>query len=177
MYGHAEKGDREKPVIIEANSATLDQKAQVSIFTGNVILTQGTMCLLASKVILREDAPNSHYAEGSGIPVKFKQKMDNSPNYLEAEAQRFNYDGKTGILRLYDKAWVKRGGDEVRSDIIIYDTIQETYEAQAKKEGRVNITITPKQENKPQVDKSNGKANQSAAHKKISSVPNESAGQ
>ena len=142
---YAEKSDRDKPMNIEASHASLDQKSQVSVFTGNVRIVQGTMQLVASKVMIREDKEGHQYSEGSGSPVKFKQKMDNSPDYLEAQALRFTYNGKTGILKLYDKAWVKRGTDELKGDSIMYDMNQETYEAHTQKEGRVKVTIIPKE--------------------------------
>jgi lipopolysaccharide export system protein LptA len=149
MQIYAEKSDRDKPMNIEASHASLDQKSQISVFTGNVMIVQGTMRLVADKVMIREDKQGNHYSQGSGAPVKFRQKMDNSPDYIEAQALRFTYDGKTGILKLYDKAWVKRGTDEVKGDIITYDMNQETYDAHTQKEGRVNVTILPKEKSQP----------------------------
>lgn len=149
MPVYAEKADRDKPMNIEAQNATLDQKTQVSVFTGNVVVVQGTMHLQANKVTVHEDNDGNQYSEGAGTPVKFRQKMDNSPDYLYAEALRYTYDGKTGILTLYDKAWVQRGTDEVRGDVVIYNTHEETYEARTKEQGRVNVVITPKKKTSP----------------------------
>ena len=146
-YAHAEKDDRTKPMHIEANNAHLNQKTQISIFTGNVKVVQGTMQLLANKVTVREDAEGHQFCEGDGTPIQFKQKMDRSLDYLEAQASRFDYNGKTGILKLYDRARVKQGVDEVKGDVIIYDTHKETYEAQTQNVSRVHITITPKKKN------------------------------
>ncbi|MDP3420811.1 MAG: LptA/OstA family protein, partial [Thiobacillus sp.] len=44
---HAEKADRDKPVNIEANTVTLDDIKKISIYQGNVILSQGTLMLRA----------------------------------------------------------------------------------------------------------------------------------
>lgn len=147
MYGHAEKNDRDQPMNIEANNAILDQKTQTSVFTGDVIIVQGTMRMRANKVSVREDKEGYQYSSGNGAPAKFMQKMDNSSDYLEAQALRFEYNGKTGILTLYDAAWIKRGTDEVRSDVITYNMNQETYEAYTPHAGRVNVVITPKKKN------------------------------
>jgi lipopolysaccharide export system protein LptA len=157
---YAEKSDRVKPMDIEANHASLDQKSQLSVFTGNVMMVQGTMRLLANKVMIREDKEGNQYSEGQGTPVKFRQKMDNSPDYIEAQALRFTYDGKTGILKLYDKAWVRRGKDEVKGDIITYDMQHETYDAHTQQASRVNVTITPKEKahkSKPSITQPSGK--------------------
>ena len=40
---HAEKADRTKPVNIEADRVTVDDKNKIHIFEGHVVLTQGTM--------------------------------------------------------------------------------------------------------------------------------------
>lgn len=174
---YAAKADRENPMHIEASNARLDQKTQVSVFTGNVIIVQGTMQLLASKVMVREDAEGNQYSEGSGAPVRFRQKIDNSPDYLEAQALRFDYNGKTGILKLYDKAWVKRGVDDVKGDVITYDMNQETYEAQTQQAGRVNVTITPKKKSAPQTDKNAEKTGKPAGRDKLPGVFTEHTGQ
>ncbi|MFN4063412.1 MAG: LptA/OstA family protein, partial [Parazoarcus communis] len=39
----AERADRDKPVDIEANRVTVDDRNKVHIFEGDVVLTQGTL--------------------------------------------------------------------------------------------------------------------------------------
>lgn len=144
---YAEKADREKPLHITANEMDLDQKVQLSTFIGHVEIKQGTMQLYADKVSIREDQERYQYADGEGSPVKFRQKMDNSSDELFAQALRFNYDEKKGILTLYNKAWVKRGEDQISSDVIIYDLNQERYHAKTQKDQRVNVIFMPKKKN------------------------------
>ncbi|GAA5784083.1 lipopolysaccharide export system protein LptA [Chitiniphilus shinanonensis] len=144
----AETADREKPMNIEADRATYDQKQSLGTYTGNVIVTQGTMTLKSAYLTVRQDPEGNQFATGNGNPVDFKQRMD-AGEWVMAKSQRFDYDGKAGILKLMDKAWVRRDtGDEVIGDVIIYNLNTETYEAQGGtsggKPGRVNITIQPK---------------------------------
>ena len=40
---HAEKADRDKPVNLEADTVTLDDIRKISVYEGNVILSQGTL--------------------------------------------------------------------------------------------------------------------------------------
>ncbi|MBP8276802.1 MAG: lipopolysaccharide transport periplasmic protein LptA, partial [Propionivibrio sp.] len=46
---YAEKGDREKPINLEADRVSLDDINKVQIFEGNVVMTQGTMQIRTSK--------------------------------------------------------------------------------------------------------------------------------
>ncbi|MCX7204667.1 MAG: lipopolysaccharide transport periplasmic protein LptA [Proteobacteria bacterium] len=143
---YAEKTDREKPIKIAAANCVMNQKTQASVCTGDVVMTQGSLSIRADKLNVRQDEAGRSFVSGNGSPVRFRQKMDGSNDWVDAEAQRFDYDGRTSIIKLIDKAWVKRGEDQINSDLIVYDLENEAYQAQSKPEsgGRVNIVITPK---------------------------------
>ncbi len=140
----AEQGDREKPMNIQADNCNYEQKAQRSVCTHNVIVTQGTMTIRADRLVVTQDADGNQFAQGEGKPVRFRQKLDSSGDWLEAESQRFDYDGKKGVVQLFDKAWVRKSQDVVYGDQITYDLKTELYQAKSKPGGRVNITIVPK---------------------------------
>ncbi|UXY15274.1 lipopolysaccharide transport periplasmic protein LptA [Chitiniphilus purpureus] len=144
----AEQTDRDQPMNIQADRAQFNQKESAGTYTGNVIVTQGTMRLTSAQLQVRQDEAGNQYANGSGSPVNFKQRQD-SGEWVYAQALRFDYNGKTGILKLMDKAWVRRdNGDEVIGQTITYNMNDETYEADGGNggggSGRVNITIQPK---------------------------------
>ena len=52
----AEKADRDKPMNIEADNLLHDELKQVSIFTGHVVLTKGTMIMRGDRIEIRTDA-------------------------------------------------------------------------------------------------------------------------
>ncbi|MGL4605146.1 MAG: lipopolysaccharide transport periplasmic protein LptA [Iodobacter sp.] len=143
---YAEKGDREKTINISGANCVMNQKTQSSVCTKDVVLTQGTLSIRGDKLTVRQDEAGNQFVAGNGSPVRFRQKMDGGNEWLDAEALRFDYDGRKGELKLMDKAWVKRGEDQIYSDLITYDLNNEAYQAQGKPEGggRVNIVITPK---------------------------------
>jgi lipopolysaccharide export system protein LptA len=142
---YAEKADREKPIKIAAANCVMNQKTQASVCTTDVVLTQGSLSIRGDKLTARQDEAGFMSIAGNGNPVRFKQKMDGGNEWVDAEAQRFDYDERTGILKLMDKAWVKRGEDQIYSDVITYNLKDEAYQAQSKTEGgRVNIVINPK---------------------------------
>ncbi|MFM8344780.1 MAG: LptA/OstA family protein, partial [Betaproteobacteria bacterium] len=55
----AEKADRQQPLNIEADqSSTVDMARRVVVFNGRVVLTQGTLRILADRVELAEVGDN-----------------------------------------------------------------------------------------------------------------------
>ena len=169
----AESADRDKPIELEADSLSVNDAKKTSTYTGNVILTQGTLIIRATKLIVREDKDGFQHSTSTGNPTTFKQKREGKNEYMEGSAQRIEYDGRMDKVQLYTKAWVKRGQDIVYGDYISYDAIAEYAEVigGAKTEtgstgsGRVKATIQPKNKPgqtapKPETDKpESGKAN------------------
>ena len=52
---HAERADRGKPVNIEADRVTVDDKNKIHIFEGHVVLTQGTLTIRSDKLVVSQD--------------------------------------------------------------------------------------------------------------------------
>jgi len=149
----AEKADREKPIELEADTVTVNDAKKTSIYTGNVILTQGTLIIRGDKLVVREDQQGFQHSTSYGNPTTFKQKRDGKDEYMEGSAQRIEYDGRMDKVQLYTKAWVKRGEDIVHGDYISYDANAEYAEVigggsqaatAATPTGRVKAVIQPK---------------------------------
>jgi len=153
----AERADRDKPVYLEADRATVEdvnrkEGSRVSIFTGNVVLTQGTLRINADKMIMKEDLHGFRHATAIGDLVSFRQKRDGLDEYVEGWSQRAEYDNKTDKIELFRQARLKRGSDEVQGDYISYDMNSEFFQVIGSKERgvetgpdkRVRIIIQPK---------------------------------
>ncbi|HUL42120.1 MAG TPA: lipopolysaccharide transport periplasmic protein LptA [Burkholderiales bacterium] len=145
----AERADRDKPVNVEADKVNVDDIKKVSVFEGNVVVTQGTIVVHANKMILRQDANGFNSGTAYGNPATFRQKMEGRDEYIEGEAQRIEYDGKTENLELFDHAYIKRGQDELRGNYISYNAVTEFYQAlsgtQPADAGRVHAVIQPRE--------------------------------
>lgn len=148
----AEKADRNKPIDIESDNLTSNDAKKISIYTGNVILTQGTLEIHADKLVVHEDTEGFQHSTSTGNPTTFRQKMEGKDEYMQGSAQRIEYDGRMDKVQLYVKAWVKRGEDIVKGDYIMYDASAEYAEviggpqgATAENpKGRVHAVIQPK---------------------------------
>jgi lipopolysaccharide export system protein LptA len=168
----AEAADRNKPIELEADTVTVDDAKKISIYSGNVILTQGTLVIHAAKLIVREDKEGFQNSTSTGNPTTFKQKLEGKSEYMQGSAQRIEYDGRMDKVQLYTKAWVKRGEDIVYGDYISYDANAEYAEVigGGKSEsgstgGRVKAIIQPK--NKPRSPLSEAPAEQENASKTL----------
>jgi len=146
----AEKADREKEIVLNADRIVADDAKKTSVSEGNVIVTQGTMRMTAEKVTVREDPEKHKYYIATGSPVTFKQKLDNSDEWVEGFAQRAEFDDLNDVLRLYDKARVLRSKNEIIGDYITYDMRRELAEVTGNtpghenaKGGRVKAVIEP----------------------------------
>lgn len=153
LEARAEAADRDKPIDLEADTVKVDDSKQISTYSGNVILTQGTLEIRADKLIVREDQGGFQHSTSLGSPTTFKQKMEGKNEYMQGSAQRIEYDGRMDKVQLFTKAWVKRGEDIVHGDYIMYDANAEYAEvigggSQAATpgtpSGRVRAIIQPK---------------------------------
>jgi lipopolysaccharide export system protein LptA len=149
----AERSDREKPINLEADKVTVDDKKQTSTFEGNVILTQGTLKITADRILVRQDKNGIQTATAYGKPATFKQKRDAVDEYVEGFAEQAEYDGRTEKLELFHNALLKRGQDEVRGNYITYEVNSEFMQvfgntpqntSSSKPGGRVTAIIQPK---------------------------------
>jgi lipopolysaccharide export system protein LptA len=156
---HAERSDRLQRIVIEANnSGQLDLQKQVVTYTGNVVITQGTMAIRADRVEVRQ-LPSGYYtAVAFGAPNKpatFRQKRDGVDEYIEGEAQRLEYDGKTDTVKFVNRAQLRRlrgatVADEVSGNLITYDATTEKMNitgggapTAANPNSRVQAVLTP----------------------------------
>ena len=146
---YAEKADRDKPVNIEADSVTLDDVKKISVYAGNVILTQGTLMLRADRVQATQNATGLDKLSAVGRPVAFRQKLDNSEDVIEGESDRIEFDSVTNQIELIGQAHLQRGSDELRGARISYNANTGFYKVVGQPNatdptGRVRATIQPK---------------------------------
>ncbi|HYP67449.1 MAG TPA: lipopolysaccharide transport periplasmic protein LptA [Thiobacillaceae bacterium] len=145
----AEKADRTKPINLEADSVTLDDLHKTGVYQGNVVLIQGTLMMRADKVDVTQDENGLKTVLATGNPVSFRQKRDGVDEYVEAYAPRVEFDNIGGLLELSGGARLRKGEDEIRGNVITYNTQTELYKVVGKQNaqtpaGRVHIVIHPK---------------------------------
>lgn len=146
---HAEQADRDKPVNLEADTVTLDDIRKVSVYQGNVILSQGTLMLRADRVQVTQNASGLDKVSATGRPVAFRQKVDGREEFIEGFADRIEFDSVNSQLELIGQARLRRGSDELRGAQISYNANTEFYKVVGQPDaktpaGRVRAVIRPK---------------------------------
>jgi len=146
---HAEKADRGKPVNLEADTVTLDDIKQISVYQGNVILSQGTLMLRADRVQVTQNATGLDKLSATGQPVAFRQKVEGRDEFIDGFADRIEFDSVNGQLELIGKAQLRRDGDELRGARISYNANTEFYKVVGQTDaktasGRVRAVLRPK---------------------------------
>jgi lipopolysaccharide export system protein LptA len=136
LPARAEPADRNKPINFAGDSGDANLQARGGALTGNVIITQGTLSIRADRIVFRQNADNSLSATAYGNPVAIRQKRDGVDEYYEGYAQRVEYDGAKELVELFDRALLKRGQDEIRSNYVSYNTATEVFKAEGR-EGSV----------------------------------------
>jgi lipopolysaccharide transport periplasmic protein LptA len=71
-------GDTEQPIHIESDTQSLDMQGNVVTFTGNVVMTQGTIKINADKVVVTRPGgeQGKEIIDGYGNPATFYQMQD-----------------------------------------------------------------------------------------------------
>jgi lipopolysaccharide export system protein LptA len=143
-YGLA--SDRDQPITIEADRATLKEKEGISIYQGNVYLNQGTLKLHGDTMTVHTKDDHIEKAVLTGNPATFMQRPDGQDIDQHAEAQRMEYQAAGGLMILTGAARVwQTDGKELRSEKIVYDITKNTANAGDSAGGdRVHITLQPK---------------------------------
>ncbi|TXT29081.1 MAG: lipopolysaccharide export system protein LptA [Rhodocyclaceae bacterium] len=150
----AERADRNKPMLLEANRVSIDDAKKIQILEGDVLITKGTMTLKADRVVIKEDQygfqKGTAFGGKNGL-ARFRQKRDGKEEYVEGEGERIEYNTNSEVVELFHRAWVKSGEDQVRGDYIWYDAVSEKYLVTAGETrdpkappGRVRVVIQPK---------------------------------
>lgn len=156
----AERTDRDKPVNLESDTVDINDLTKVSVYQGNVRLTQGTLLITADKLVVVQDDSGLSKSTATGNPAYFKQKADGADEFIEGWAQRIEYDAKNDKVAMHTQARIKRGQDEVHGSTITYDGQTESYRvlggteaaSEYNPKGRVRAVIQPKRTAAPKSD-------------------------
>ncbi|MGD9945754.1 MAG: lipopolysaccharide transport periplasmic protein LptA, partial [Burkholderiaceae bacterium] len=128
----AERADRNKPINVEADRMQYDDLKQINVFTGNVVLTKGTIQIRADRLVIRQDPEGYQYGTATGSLASFRQKREGVDQYISGRARQIDYDGKLETFRLQQQAMMQRTDgprviDEVHGSDILYESRSEFF--------------------------------------------------
>jgi lipopolysaccharide export system protein LptA len=131
----------------------IDDARQINIFSGHVVMTQGTLAVSGDQIIVVQDKAGFKHGTATGKLATFRQKREGYSEYVEGYGERIEYDTGSEIMNIFGQAHVKRGQDEVRGEHITYNTKTEIFQASGapdkidSQSQRVHVVIQPKTAN------------------------------
>jgi lipopolysaccharide export system protein LptA len=149
------KGDKNQPINIQSNHGDFQSESSThrgtGIYTGHVIITQGSIRITADKAILRMINGEIQTADITGSPATFQQQLDNGA-LSHGIADEITYNAEKNEVILKGNAHVQQGERLLTGDLIQYNTDTEHVTANGGKTsgGRINITLPPQQSGKTQ---------------------------
>jgi lipopolysaccharide export system protein LptA len=147
----AEKADRQAPTNIDSDKLDHDDKTKRTIFTGNVVLTKGSLILRGDRLELQQLPDGKAQAVITGQPARFRQKREAVAEWMEGEGAQIDYSDQTEIAILTGNAVMRRVGpdkelDRVAGDRLRYNNVTEFYEVEIKPgQPRARMTLMPRE--------------------------------
>jgi lipopolysaccharide export system protein LptA len=115
--------DKDQPIEIEADYAELRKNERQTIYSGNVIVIQGSIRMWGDKLTVHYDENNElKDAILEGKPAHFKQTPDGRDEDFEGEALRMEYHAQDERLHLIDSGKLTQGKSVFSGPLIVYDT-------------------------------------------------------
>lgn len=159
VAAHAERADRNQPMNAEADALRYEDARQLSVFTGNVVITKGSIIIRGDRVEVRQDAQGNQFGLVTGSaasPAFFRQKREGVDEYIEGVANQIDYNGQTDQVKFIGSAVLRRYrgavlGDETAGSLIVYNNANETFSVDggtanrtaSNPSGRVRAMLTP----------------------------------
>jgi len=135
--------DSQQDIEIEADTAEMDDVSKITIYRGNVIVTQGSIKMTGHTMTVHFDKNNDmELVIMNGTPATYRQLPDNGKVFDEAEALQMEYYALKNYVILIDQALVTQEGLKFSGKRIEYDTVL----SKVKAEGQPN-TAAKKEEN------------------------------
>lgn len=142
------ESDADQPINISADRwdhrGAAGGKHATSVYTGHVVITQGSIRITAAQATVTLDKGKLKKALIVGKPATFHQDQENAAP-IRGHAREIDYNTDTNSVKLIDNAKVRQGDELISANYIRYSIEREKVVAhRAKQEkGRVHVVIPP----------------------------------
>lgn len=150
--------DRQQPLKIVADTAVIDEKDGTALYTGNVVLTQGTLRIAADSLKIRTENGKVDIVMAEGDPALFSQVPEPNQAEVIAKAKNIDYMVRDQKLLLKRKASIVQGENIFRGEEIVYEIQSQRLQALGQTQdhlpgdikGRVEMILPSAAEPAPQ---------------------------
>jgi len=154
----AKKEDKNQPLYATADALRVDDANRVSVFTGNVVITKGSIVIKADRFEVRDGANGAQIGiatSNAGRLATFSQDRDVDNESIRGQAARIDYNSATERLELTGKAVMRRFrdgtmADETAGERIVYTSqdakfvVDGSVKNGSQSSGRVRAVLAPK---------------------------------
>ena len=138
--------DKQQPALLQADSATINHKTGISVYTGHVKLVQGSTVITADVLTTLSTNQNQlELATAIGNPATYSTLPDNTTMMFNASALTLKYQVPSQQVDLTGNAKALQGNDSFAGPHIIYDIKQQLVISPPSDQGHTTILIQPTQ--------------------------------
>lgn len=136
--------DANEPIRLLADKATYSEKTGVTSYSGNVTITQGSLKMAADNLTVNLSKSRAiDSAVATGKPATIQQIVTKEKGLAKGQANRIDYDVKTGIVTLTGNARLTQNGGSFSGNVIRYSLKAGDVEATAGGNQRVELIFPP----------------------------------
>ncbi|WP_435980511.1 lipopolysaccharide transport periplasmic protein LptA [Psychrobacter sp. DM4] len=144
IYSHALPSDANQPIKLLADKATYSERTGVTSYSGNVIITQGTLKLTADDITVNLSPQRSiNSAVATGRPATMQQVITQDKGLAKGQGNKIDYNAVTGIITLTGNAKLNQNGASFAGNVIRYSLKAGDVEATAGNSQRVELILPP----------------------------------
>ncbi len=140
--------DAEQPTHIQADAAVIDDTKGSSVYTGNVVIDQGTLHINADEVRVITDADNivvQIVARNFDKVARFEQQPKLDREKVRAEARTISYFVQEERLHLTGDARLRQSKDLFEGELLYYDVGAGILNLERGADGsRVRMVLNPR---------------------------------
>lgn len=136
--------DRQQAIHISADKALRDEKQGLTVYSGNVVLNQGSLHISADKITVYKIVEEGDKIVAKGNPALVQQQPSVDEDIMRAHAKVIEYYKDEDKLRLQTDAQIEQGGSTVKGKTIDYFITQQLVKAvsdQSQENSRVEVII------------------------------------
>ncbi|HGJ5876835.1 MAG TPA: lipopolysaccharide ABC transporter substrate-binding protein LptA [Arsenophonus sp.] len=140
------KSDSQQPIQIDSVKQSLDLEKNITTFTENVAIKQGSIDVRADKVVVTR--PNGDakqmIVEAYGMPATFYQLQDDGKP-IKGHSDKVRYEIDKELVILTGNAYLEQLDSNIKGDKITYLVPTQQMEAFSDKGKRVTTILLPSQ--------------------------------
>jgi len=135
--------DRNAPIQIEADSATIDEPSGTATYRGKVVLQQGPLRLQSRELTVLIKDGRAVQAIAAGTPVLLDQSATATEEAIHAEARKITFLIKEDRMLLDNQATLRQGERLFQGAHIDYDVVKRRVNASGGGSSRVLLVLPP----------------------------------